>query len=144
MSVLGRRYILHIRIQRGLESRQLASQLLATKQTKETEDRIINIYIHICIQREVISTTSPSPRDWSNNKFSYIYPTLPGTYIQYLSLTNIISYTMDAWSTQYSPSSAITCSRKNAPIPLELLGDDLVLGVHPASETSNLKKGVNT
>ena len=30
------------------------------------------------------------------------------------------------------------------PIPLELLAYDLVLGVHPASETSNLKKGVNT
>ena len=30
------------------------------------------------------------------------------------------------------------------PIPLELLACELVLGVHPASETSNLKKGVNT
>ena len=30
------------------------------------------------------------------------------------------------------------------PIPLELLAYDLVVGVHPASETSNLKKGVNT
>ena len=29
-------------------------------------------------------------------------------------------------------------------IPLELLACDLVLGVHPSSETSNLKKGVNT
>ena len=38
--------------------------------------------MNICIQREVIST-SPSPRDWSNNKFSYIYPTLLATYIQY-------------------------------------------------------------
>ena len=28
-------------------------------------------------------STSPSPRDWSNNKFSYIYPTLLATYIQY-------------------------------------------------------------
>ncbi len=39
--------------------------------------------MNICIQREVISTTSPSLRDWSNNKFSYIYPTLLATYIQY-------------------------------------------------------------
>ena len=30
------------------------------------------------------------------------------------------------------------------PIPLELLAYDLVVGVHPASERSNLKKGVNT
>ena len=30
------------------------------------------------------------------------------------------------------------------PIPLELLSCDRVLGVHPASATSNLKKGVNT
>ena len=30
------------------------------------------------------------------------------------------------------------------PIPLELLADDLVLGIHSASERSNLKKGVNT
>ena len=30
------------------------------------------------------------------------------------------------------------------PIPLELLVCDLVVGVHPSSETSNLKKGVNT
>ena len=30
------------------------------------------------------------------------------------------------------------------PIPLELLACNLVVGVHPASETSNLKKGVNT
>ena len=30
------------------------------------------------------------------------------------------------------------------PIPPELLACELVLGVHPASETSNLKKGVNT
>ena len=27
------------------------------------------------------------------------------------------------------------------PIPLELLADDLVLGVHPASETSNFEVG---
>ena len=39
--------------------------------------------MNICIQREVISTTSPSLRDWSNNKFWYIYPTLLATYIQY-------------------------------------------------------------
>ena len=30
------------------------------------------------------------------------------------------------------------------PIPLELLAYDLVVGAHPASERSNLKKGVNT
>ena len=28
-------------------------------------------------------STSPSPRDWSNNKFFYIYPTLLATYVQY-------------------------------------------------------------
>ena len=34
--------------------------------------------------------------------------------------------------------------KRMPPIPLEFLACDLVLGVHPASETSNLKKGVNT
>ena len=28
-------------------------------------------------------STPPSLRDWSNNKFSYIYPTLLAIYIQY-------------------------------------------------------------
>ena len=47
-------------------------------------------------------------------------------------------------------SNSILCFQRSRgqgrmpPIPLELLAYDLVLGVHPASETSNLKKGVNT
>ena len=51
---------------------------------------------------------------------------------------------MNSGSTWYSPSLSITWSRKNVTIPLELLAYDLVVGVHPASETSNLKEGVNT
>ena len=51
---------------------------------------------------------------------------------------------MSSRSTWYSPSLPITWSRKNAASSFEFLAYDLVVGVHPASEISNLKKGVNT
>ena len=53
--------------------------MLASKQMKETIKYIRSSHI----QREVMIDLSPSPRDWSNNKFSYIYPRLLATYIQY-------------------------------------------------------------
>ena len=42
----------------------------------------------------------------------------------------------------FSVFSDHVVKKRMPPIPLELLACELVLGVHPASETSNLKKGL--
>ena len=99
-----------------------------------TQDR------HEHIQREV---TSLSPRDWSDNKFSYIDPTLLRIYnITSLKMPNILNPFQ--FPDGILPSHLWCGQERIPPIPLELLLGDHVVGVHPASATYNLKKGVNT
>ena len=92
-------------------------------------------------------STSPSPRDWSNNKFSYILPTLLATYIYTMCK---ISYNTLTYELNFHMHGGILRlywwrgQERIQPIPLELLACDLVVGVHSASPTSNLNKGVNT
>ena len=81
-------------------------------------------------------------RDWSNNKLSYIYLTLLHIYnITSLTIPNILS--LYQFSHVILPSHWWRGQERIPPIPLELLVCDLVVGVRPASATSNLKKGVN-
>ena len=88
-------------------------------------------------------STSPSLRDWSNNKFSYIYSTLLATYISkckisYNTLTSELKFHMvfsvfiDDVVKKESRQFLLNCSYA------------ILVGVHLASATSNLKKGVNT
>ena len=84
-------------------------------------------------------------RAWSNNKFSYIYPTLLHIYnITSLTIANIIYLRSICNSRWYSPSLVWCGQQRIPPIPLELLVCDHVVGVCSASPRSNLKKGVNT
>ena len=91
-------------------------------------------------------STSPSPRDWSNNKFLYILPTLLATYIytmckiSYNTLTYQLNFHMHGILRLYWWRG----QERIQPIPLELLACDLLVGVHSTSPTSNLNKGVNT
>ena len=87
-------------------------------------------------------STSLSTSDWSNNRFSCIYPMLLATYIQYK-----ISYNPSIWC--QLPHGILRLylwrgQERIPPIPLELLLCDLVVGVPPAAPKANLKKGVNT
>ena len=88
--------------------------------------------------------TSPSLRDWSNNKFSYYLSDATG----YIHIQYVRSLTIPSIWTQLSHGILRLYwwrgQERIPPIPLELLSCDLVLGVHSASATSKLKKRINT
>ena len=104
---------------------------------KETEDR----HEHMHTERSDIDHLSFSERLVEQQVLVYLSDTTGYIY------TIIISYNIIIWT--HGPHSILRLQRSRGqermpPIPLELLACELVLGVHPASETSNLKKGVNT
>ena len=111
-------------------------------------ERTIQYRSSSCIPREVIDRPLLLREVGRTTSFRIMYPTLLATYM----------YNMYKISYNYKPLASIwnqfphgilrfywwRGQERIPPIPIELLSCDLVLGVHPASATSNLKKGVNT
>ena len=105
------------------------------KEPLSTQDR------HEHIQREVIDL-SFSERLVEQQVFVYLSDAT--TYIQYNIPDIIKRQTPIEFPYGILPFHVWRGQERIPPIPLELLVCDHVVGVHPASARSNLKKGVNT